>query len=308
MMARTTTPRLFVLVSTALATVACFAPKIEASRSTDKPIVSRPPQCDFSMVSTLADAKYEELGYLRSTGKVVTNRDEFKRTIGDDVCRLGGDTVFLEYDAYGAIEGANVLRKLTADAGEVVAVVDAGPPPPAAPKHEWVAFESKKVGVAFRYPSDLFKLKEKPRTIELDSGFWVDMPHGMSAPGQDTKQYFRAKIDVRAKSATACIKDDAPIVYKAAFKNGELVEGQGVEKRTVGEKPAYVVLGGAHGYNYRKYYVAFTDKKTAVLQLDVVGDVVQTEKKGATETEQNAIGDEIAQSLSLPAPAAPAKK
>jgi len=295
------------LLLAALGATACFEPKIEASRSTTNPIVARPPKCKFETVTNLPSAKFEELGYLRSTGKVMVDREEFKRSIAEDVCRLGGELALLESDAYGAIAGATVYRHAELDAGVAVAVVeDAGPPPPAAPTHEWVAFENKKIGVAFRYPNDVFKLKEKPNAIEIDSGISVDGLGHTPPPKKEVKPSFKGKFEVRAKSASACIKDDAPLAFKTAFKNGEFVEGQGVEKKTVGDKAAYLVPENPRGTSVRRYYVAFTDKKTAVFQIELVGNLTPA-KPGFSGDDQIAMADEIAQSIAPPPPAPPKK-
>jgi hypothetical protein len=121
----------------------------------------------------------------------------------------------------------------------------------------------------------------------LDGNFWVDEPHGLVEPGQDSKQYFRGRISIVTKDVRACVREDSPNLESVLWPKGRLVASKGLtEDRIIAGHAGVVVLWGAHGYNYRDYYASVGKDRTLVARFSVVGDYVQMQKKGPPEMEQ----------------------
>jgi hypothetical protein len=173
-----------------------------------------------------------------------------------------------------------------ADAAVTYAAAPAAPSTDAGARHDArPRFRSEALGIAF-HPG-VFSANERTVYVELDGKFWVDEPHGLVEPGQDSKQYFRGRISIVKKDVRACVRDHHPHLEGVLWSNDRFVPSEGLtEDRVIAGRGGFVLLWGAHGYDYRDYYVSIGEDRTLVARFSVVGDYVQMRKKGPPEEEQ----------------------
>ncbi len=86
-----------------------FTPTVTSS----KPLAAKAPGCDFEIRSLLPqDGPYAEIGILKSDGWVCNDPVAFKKAVQADVCRLGGDVVFVHLNGYGQyVQGTVLIRE-----------------------------------------------------------------------------------------------------------------------------------------------------------------------------------------------------
>ncbi len=280
-----------------LALFAC-APKFQSFRSTEKAIAPKPPTCEITVGTALPAGRYEEIGTMQSVGKVFSDVEEFKQTQREQVCRMGGDVVVVEYDGFAAIGGATVYRLVAPVA--VAMVTDSGVPDSGVDfgvvAHAFVLYEAKKLGLSFQYAADIFKLKEGASGVEMDQ--IISIPKGANPPGRP-KPRFRARLEVRSKSAEASFKQDSPKVYTTVFpKSGEFTEVADVaEKRPASGNASFVILSETNGKKKRQYYVAISEKRSVLFTFDLVSEENQAKQPPITEAEQISIANDMADSL-----------
>jgi hypothetical protein len=98
---------------------ACAISKAQYKLSASAPTQPAPhaATCDFRVVNTIPDGKYDEIATLSidwETGTAAMDPDDFKLRVRPDVCRVGGDVVITEINGYGAYVRGTVLRKSVA--------------------------------------------------------------------------------------------------------------------------------------------------------------------------------------------------
>src|SRR5512138_739241 len=78
---------------TGLGTTGCGSRSYVVTRTSDAPVVSKSPDCDFEIVTAPAGSEYEEVATLETEGQPAVTAAEFQRVVGKQVCELGGDVV-----------------------------------------------------------------------------------------------------------------------------------------------------------------------------------------------------------------------
>ena len=87
-----------------------FTPTVTSS----KPLAAKASDCDFEIRSLPPqDGPYAEIGILKSDGWACKDPIAFKKAVQADVCRLGGDVVFVHLNGYGQYVQGTVLRRET---------------------------------------------------------------------------------------------------------------------------------------------------------------------------------------------------
>ena len=85
----------------------------EMSRSSVVQVTPKSGQCEFQVVSMPPSMnEYEEIAILTPTSsRWADSPQSFKDSVGDDVCRVGGDVVVTEVNGIGRYVRGTVLRK-----------------------------------------------------------------------------------------------------------------------------------------------------------------------------------------------------
>ena len=71
----------------------------------------RPKGCAFEVLASNPDRPYDEIGELKHyNGDMQKSMDDFKKTIAEQVCGVGGDGVYVTRDDKGAITKGTVIK------------------------------------------------------------------------------------------------------------------------------------------------------------------------------------------------------
>lgn len=85
--------------------------RYELTQTTTTPMRPKVQTCDFRVVNLPPQGDYEEIATLSPTGsKCAMNPNDFKDSVHDDVCRVGGDVVITEVNGFGCYVRGTVLR------------------------------------------------------------------------------------------------------------------------------------------------------------------------------------------------------
>lgn len=76
-----------------------------------------------------------------------------------------------------------------------------------------------------------FATVEHAEYVELDGGFWVDEPHGLVEPGQDSRQYFRGRLAIVSRSVRESVKDASPYLESVLWRTGAFVPSEASPSR-----------------------------------------------------------------------------
>ena len=68
-------------------------------------------ECEFEVLASNPDRPYDEIGELEHyNGDMQKNLEDFKRTVAEQVCGVGGDGVYVTRDNGGAIAKGTVIK------------------------------------------------------------------------------------------------------------------------------------------------------------------------------------------------------
>lgn len=83
-------------------------------RKTGGTYAARGPNCDYRVIRNRIIEPYEELGVVDieafSVPQLPSNENEFRRTVGEHVCKAGGDAVIPAIDMHGRWVHGTIIR------------------------------------------------------------------------------------------------------------------------------------------------------------------------------------------------------
>jgi len=172
------------------------------------------------------------------------------------------------------------------------AVASTPPPPPLTVPTTWTPFASKKLGVSFSYPKDLFKLEETATQITLRSKLSRDELGGDPKP---KKWVYGVTLSVSKLTPEGYLEKEFKPFYTAAFPGKKFKETESISAAKVAGKDGYQLFAGVEGYNQRVVVLA-RGKESLVLQLKTIGGVMGPD---IAEDEQVKTFDQLLLSLKV---------